>query len=464
MSNASLSYYYTDLGGVVELGRDEVDGPVRGLYHVDSTRCIMNGDVETPLTYSPLIYGSGAAHEQDWAKADYIRMASMISTSEALNGLGYCAVSRCLELAKIMVAIYEHDREQLGAKAPKGLLMLNGITETQWDDSMEARAARLKGGDYEYFDAVQVLAGQGAENISAELIALSQLPANFNMQEFTSMLMYGYALCFGYDPSEFYPVQFGALGRGTEMEVQHEKATGKGGLNYILAIQEQLQRPDVLPASLKFEFDQRDEASEIEEAAAQEAWANLFKTVRETGIDIDGVGGVNRTEYRMLLADHNIIPKEWTEVEEDIEVTDEDASQSGLGKPAIGEEAEPTPVTPLLEMPSAIVQSKQRRILRDKLLSQPHIWRAIQRFPHEDIIKYRWKSGLAQVETCWEEAVSLLDRISFGSVDRKSKDNYYESNSVTISKDDVDLALAEAEEIDENLSAIMKAQAFEVKL
>ena len=445
ISSASLSYYYTDMGSVVELGRDEEAGPLRGLYHVDSTRCIMNGGTEKPLTYIPYNLGAGktgeGSKEQDWAVPDYLRMVSMLNTSETMNGIGFCAVSRCLELAKIMVAVYEHDREQLGARAPKGLLLLNGYSEQQWDDAMEARKGKLDGLDYEYFNAVAVLANQGGEPGKAELIALSQLPADFNLQEWTSMLMYGYALCFGYDPSEFYPVQFGSLGRGTEMEVQHEKATGKGGLNFIFALQEQLQRPDVLPASLMYEFDQRDEQSEVEEAHAQGAWVEVFNQLREAGIQYDNEGGISRQEYRMLLADHNIIPKEWTDVEEDVEATDEEGVPSGEGKPVDGMEAAPVPIQ--VSNPATLA-GRQRRILRDKLLSMPHIWRTIERFPDEDIVKYRWKNGIPTVETVWEYARTLREPMMFPSAGRAKDTLLYKSKDVTISQNDADIAIEES--------------------
>lgn len=271
------------------------------------------------------------------------------------------------------------------------------------------------------------------------------------------MLMYGYALCFGYDPSEFYPVQFGSLGRGTEMEIQHEKATGKGGLNFILALQEQLQRPDILPASLKFEFDQRDEQAEIDEANAQRAWAEVYKMIRETGLQYDGQGGISRDEYRMMLADQNILPKEWTEVEEDVEATDEESVSSGDGKPADESASQPAAPVPL-PVAAAKLQARQRRMTRDRLLAQPFIWRLLDRFPKDDIVGYHWRGGYATIRTIWEQADTLLERVTFPVVQRRQADLLYESKAVTISTDDVNLALEEAKQIDQILLDLLLAQ------
>lgn len=46
---ASQSFYYTDIGGIIELGRDGQSGPLRKLYHVDPTRCVLTNDSELPL-------------------------------------------------------------------------------------------------------------------------------------------------------------------------------------------------------------------------------------------------------------------------------------------------------------------------------------------------------------------------------------------------------------------------------
>ena len=232
----ALSYYVTDLGRIDEIGRDGKEGPMRALYNVDSARCKLTGNIDTPLTYKPKAGG-----EQEWTPYDYFRVTSMESAREGFHGLGYCALSRAIEFVKLMVAVYEHDQEKLGARASKGLVLLHNIGQEQWKEAMEVRDAKLDSEYMKYFGAVAVLASTGKDEINAKLVALSQLPDAFDKQVFVNLTMYGYALCFGYDPSEFWPVQFGALGRGTETEVQHMKATGKGQMDHILGYQEKLQ-------------------------------------------------------------------------------------------------------------------------------------------------------------------------------------------------------------------------------
>lgn len=412
-ASAALAFYTADLGAVIELGREGQDGPLRGLYHVDPTLCRLTGRMDAPLEYK--------STKEPWREADYIRLASMPDIREKMRGLGYCFVSRAFELAAIMVAIYRHDQEQLGARAPRGLLLLQGISEGQWDNAMRSRETKLDAAGIQYYNAVAVLASNLP--VDAKLIALSQLPANFDLQQFTSLLMYGYALCAGYDPSEFYPVQFGSLGRGTEMEVQHQKATGKGGLNFVLTLQEQLQRPDVLPDTLAFEYEQRDDQGEIAAAGVQKAWVDTYRAIREAGIAQDG-GVISREEMRSLLAEKGIIPREWTEIEEDVEATDTEAAERGRAKGRRGAE--------------------EKRRLRDRLLAMPVVWRAIEAFPEEPIFRYAWPAGKA--ESLWPQAKTLLAPVQVRAFPLRTRADdtvLFEDGEVVITEGDVTKAIEE---------------------
>ena len=147
----SLGYYTADLGTVSEVGRDGRNGPLRALWHVDPARCRLTGDTRTPLIYYP-----AGATAQQWRPHDFYRVVSLPSTNEQFRGLGFCAVSRCLELAKTMIAVLAHDQEQLGARAPKGLLLLHNISESQWNNAMAARQETLDKLERAYFGGVAV--------------------------------------------------------------------------------------------------------------------------------------------------------------------------------------------------------------------------------------------------------------------------------------------------------------------
>jgi len=355
MSKASEAFYTSDMGALTEVGRDMPGGPARAIYHVDSQRCKLTGDRNGPLEYYP-----AGGDMQTWAAGDYFRTTSMPATNEDFNGLGYCAVSRAWTLVQLMMAVYEHDLEKLGARAPKGLLLLQNISEQQWADAMKAREVDLSQRERDWFGGVAVLAQEGVDQVDAKLVALSQLPDGFNLEQFTQLLMYGIALCFAYDPIEFWPVAAGALGRGKETEIQHMKATGKGGLDFVLSFQDRLQRE--LPPTLLFEFEQRDVSGEMKDAEVAKAWADVFAVYASSGI-------LDREEVRRLMVDQGIIPGDWTEAEESAQI------DSG------GEQ-------------------------RSQLLAQDAIWRCAFTQPTEPIVRRHFPTG--RVEYLFGNGLELV--------------------------------------------------------
>lgn len=396
-SSQALSFYATDMGLIAETGREGRAGPLRGLFHTDSARCRLTGRSETPLEYYPTVSipGERGLAKQDWPEDGYFRVASMPHDDEKYHGLGYCAISRCLELAKLMVAVFRKDQELLGARMPEGLLLLQGIQQTQWDQAMSDREAKLTAKERQYFGGVFVLATAGIDEIDAKLIALRQLPENFTLDTFTDMLMYAYALTFGYSPREFWPVSSGALGTATETETQDDNSTGKGESDLVLNYQEQLSNE--LPESILFEFDARDSKGDMEVVTILQAKAELVKSLSElTGGSGEMMeGGTDPTTGeampahrasagKLLSADQvwekavefGLIPEEWNRTD-DQQVTSTDVENDQL--------------------------ERSRHLVR----SNPHIMRAIERYPQEPVIRYHYQKGRAREYVLWESREAM---------------------------------------------------------
>jgi hypothetical protein len=302
----------------------------------------MSGDVEMPLEYFPLSGGT-----QHWRPQDYFRVVSLPQQQEDMLGVGYCALSRALEIVKIMYAIWQYDLEKLNATAPRGIMLLSGIDEGQWVEAMEARNERLRGLNRDHYGGVEVLSSYEA-NMDAKLVSLSQLPDGFDQEMMVNMSMYGIALAFGFDPREFWPVSGGTLGTGRETQVQAEKATTKGGGDFRLSYQEKFQNE--LPDTLHFEFEERDDQGELLVAEVNQAkadWISTMAAMRETA------GGVFTNDQIIELSvEHGLVPDDWTIVEEDVSATDE------------------TDV--------------------DRALYNSRVRRACERYPSEPIVRYSW--------------------------------------------------------------------------
>lgn len=350
MSVSSQSYYQSDLGCVVEVGRSEENGPLAGLFSVDPTKCYLTGMPDTPLRYTNALKG-----QDYWEPNDYFRVASFPNPNENMNGLGYCAISRCIELAKLLVSVYEHDREKLGSRAPKGILVINGgMTLDQWLASLEEAQYERSELEREFYTGVQTLLGGDGQDITVNLTSLSGLPENFDQRQFVDMIIYGYALAFGYDPREFWPVNSGSLGSATETESQHRRASSKGGLDFALGYQEKIQ--EELPPTVDFEFEQRDVAGDIAEAEWEKAKLSVIKDMYDDSNQKEG-SLINREEGRRLLVEAELIPEDFTPGDETQQIQDTDDAGS------------------------------------EELLERARVQRAMKVFPNEDIVIYNSNSG-----------------------------------------------------------------------
>jgi hypothetical protein len=366
----SLSYYTANIGAITELGFDTAGGagPLRAIWHADPARCELTGKKDTPLRYYP---PTGAP--QDWRQDWYMRAVSMESTDEAMLGLGRCATDLALDLATIMVAIWNHDKEMLFARLQKGILLMNEITETQWNDAMVAQSEQLTAKEREFFGGLSIFFGAPGANMDAKLVALSQLWEGFTLGEWVSTLMSGYALIMGYDASEYWPIAYGAFSHGTETEVQAIKATGKGGLDFVLAYQDNFQRE--LPETLLFEFEQRNEQGDVMEAQVADSWGRAINSMAAPS----GPGMAETLtvgEKRQLLAQHGLIPDEWTAEEEEETASDTDEA------PEVPEERGRIPISYEIFRPGS---------------PESCVMRASRAFPGETIVRYHWPSGTEQV-------------------------------------------------------------------
>lgn len=406
LASASEAFWTTDMGSVIELGKDFKDGPITALFNVDPTKCQLTGNSDYPLKYYP-----GREKMQKWRTQDFFRVVSSPALQEEFNGLGRCAVSRAVQLAQLMVALFRHEEEMLLSRAPRGLLTISGIKRDQWNAAMEAREAEMDNNNIKYFGAVAVLAS-ASSTVEAKLVALSQLPQNFDMKIWMDMLLYGYALCFGYDASEFWPVQYGALGRGNETQIQHEKATGKGRLDFVLGFQEQLD--DFLPDSIDFEFDQRDEQGDLIHASVHRAWAEVYEILyRKTEL-------ISYDEGRILLAKAGLIDPKWTK-SKSIESTDsvevspsDDSSNDGQGfEPPEGDDGEGT--NKVAASPTANVRPTFNipalDLLKEELKEKDFLKRATEKYPNDEIVLYSFPEN--SYVTLWDEGLDVFRRKTF---------------------------------------------------
>lgn len=432
----ALGFRTCDVGAIAEIGREGRNGPMRMLWSVDPTRSQVTGKQPGSLRYTPV-----KGKDQYWTDADYMRMVSMPSIREEMYDVGYCGVSRAIELTKVAIGILKYDQEKLRAAAPEGLLLVRGITQDQWDFAMSDRKAKMTQAEREYFGSVFVFAS--VNEIAANLLTLAQVPEGFDRRTFTEMLMYSYALVMGYSPDEFWPVSFGALGRGEEAGIQHRKSTAKGGQDYTKLFQESFQRE--LPDTLLYEFDERDVTGEIEDAQLRQAqvkWVKDLYAAPSQGQD----GLITKEQGQIILAELGVISSDWTEHEEDVTADDE--------QPIAGDKN--------------TIETEARSYKRRQLLKAEQVQRAAWQFPTEPIVQAHW-TGPGQrvtIETVCRRGEELLPKGIFSfPVKRQADDNVlYDEGEVVITKEDVEKALIEGQKrTGDEFYNLLTAKAWEEK-
>lgn len=426
---AALSFYTSDLGAITEIGRDGIDGPARAFYNVDPTKCMLTSSATTPLSYTPT-HGK----EQLWQSADYFRTTPMPTIKEEFNGLGFCGLSRVWGMVQLLMAVYDHDMEKLGARAPKGLLLLQNIGEQQWEDAMKAREANLSKMERDYYGGVAILAQEGVDQIDAKLVALSQLPDGYDIRTITELIMVGIALGFGYDPIEFWPINQGALGRGRESEIQHQKATGKGGIEFVRTFQDRLQGE--LPPTLLFEFEQRDVSGELSDAQVQKAWADVFAVLYDKGAGI-----LTADEVRQLMVKQGIIPAEWTTAEEQAQTDSTGEQRSWLNTEAVWRSVFTNPRDPIVRYSSKTNRTEQLAPSGYWLIGQ-HRGHPVARSVYDDMPVAEFRDVFSH--RAFPVLTMRADDSALRQAQRSSTETLYDDDDITITTADVARAIDNA--------------------
>lgn len=381
--------------------------PFGGLYHIDTTHCLLTSDPYAPLEIQP---NSGGT--QRWLNAEFFRFASQPTGRYGWNRIGFCALSRAITLLQIMVAIHRHDKEQLNAAAPAGFLALKGISQTQWDNAMAARREDRANASLLYMRDLMVLANANAD-VSATLISLSQLPTNFKLSEWMEVYMQGCSLAFGFDVREFYTIRGGSLGVNGEAIVQDEKTTAKGESDFTLEHAEQIQK--LLPPGIEFAYDERNTSGDLQYINAQKAYSEMILGIYREGKDsADPI--LNAEQVRKALVMQKILT-------DDILNTESDSS----------------------------VATDTENAEKERARANPMIRRAAEDAPDEPIVK-RHSDGREFV--LWRSGAEMLAPRYYTGVNRAT---VYKEGDIVITTEDIAAVKEEAKRIDPKLALLLSA-------
>lgn len=301
-------YLVCDQGGFAELGRQGPSGPVLALYNLDSAACALSGRPSFPVVYYPrLATGKLSGKAIPLKPEDFSRIVDLPSTNEAYNGLGYCAVSRALKVAKVLLALYNYEDERLSDMPIPGVAAITGMTMPEVQAAFKLYEAKRQSKEQVTFKGVLWLASQTnpLNQIGVNLTSFASLPENFNKRETIELYVYTLALDFGTDVREFWPASQGPLGSGKEAEVQAQKAKGKGFGRMIASVERNLNW-DVLPEGLEFAFDLKDSEDDLLRETLREKVVSNVRKLWEPTMSGDGI--ITTEEARRWLVELEMAP------------------------------------------------------------------------------------------------------------------------------------------------------------
>lgn len=299
-----------DKGSFAELGRQgSENGPVRGVYNLDSVRMHPTGQPDKPWKYV-----TTDGRHYPLKPADFVRLTSMPCPDETKRGWGFSAVSRALRDAKLLDSIIDYEEDRFKNLPPEGVVAVTGLTrgevETAWNLYKAARESKEQ---YTYpgllwFVANRIPIGQQQQEINVKLTPFSTLPEYFDKQVAVELFVKTLALCFGVDVGEFWQTARPTQKIKGEATIQAQKAKGKG-FGEIITLLERMFNYHILPRGVKLAFDAQDDEDDYLAAQINDL---KIKNVKElySEQNIAAVPMVTREEARYLLVREGILP-EW---------------------------------------------------------------------------------------------------------------------------------------------------------
>ena len=300
-TKATWDYLTQDQGGWIERIRKGEQGAALGFAHLDNAQMYLTGDPSYPAEYRTSFVAEGEkAGRQQLHRSQFIRLVDAPSPRESLLGVGFCAVSRAMTTARVLMDITPYEREKLSDLPPAGLLLLNNLSEKQWGDLQQKYDTRQEQRGNEIWRQVMVAFGlDPSVPIGAELFQFSNLPEAFDKRTQTEIAIYSFALAFRIDPREIWPVSSGTLGTATEAEVMHLKARAKGAGLVLTQIERALNDGMSLPPSLVFKFDYQDTEEDAQSVEIAQGKADFIRRLWEPSSL--GTGIIGTEEARAWL-------------------------------------------------------------------------------------------------------------------------------------------------------------------
>lgn len=314
---------------LIGAGRPEgrLVGPVKGVAHLDSSRCWRTFDPTYPVIYVDPVDGS--YHRLHYTRV--IRMSQMTQPHELARGIGFCAVSRVLGAVQTMKAIQTYKREKVTG-SHSGIGYGNGFRNNQFREAIQAAEYESQAEGFTMWKKIPfILNPDSNAEITLQVLSLASLPDGWDEEKDTTLYVYSLALGFGVDVREFWPATSSGATKA-DASLQHLKARGKGLAELIRTIEHAVKKVFPADGSVTMEFDYTDDEEDI-------AVAQLHRHEVDTYAELVNMKAITPEEARKMsiskgILDTRIVPEEYPEeLRQERERQEELDERLGQGNP-----------------------------------------------------------------------------------------------------------------------------------
>lgn len=280
-----LDYLTCDYGAYWEIiggGKPdrELKGRVTGIAHLDSLRCIPTGNLEFPVVYWSR--RSGKLHRLHHTRVQ--RMVDMPDGDEMRMGPGLCSLSRAVAMIQQQIPMMKYVAGQMSDIPASGVMFLEGLTATQYTTAMNQYKLER---EHKGYKGPAVISGTtAAQKVNGVHVPFAVAPEGFDYATYIDIAVNAFAAAFGIDRQDLWPLQGRMAGTATQSEVMAAKAMGMA-YGDLLSKVKRVINTRVLPPSMEFDFEYRDEEKDKQVAERTTILLNNANNLRALGVADD---------------------------------------------------------------------------------------------------------------------------------------------------------------------------------
>jgi len=267
-------YFGTDNGGHMEVvaegnKSEPVVGIPYGLRHLDSLHVSRMSD---PI--HPIRYYSNDGEQINFHHSRVISFAQMRSARRQMNGVGFCAISRTIEIAEKYRDYLNYTRGKMGGRAFKRMIVAKNMAGKELMKAIAASIAMQQEIGGLETETIAI----GGMDLEANVLDL----ANFEQlseQETTFVTMALMALGWGLEFNEVFPI----VGSKASEEIALQRSRGRLPALFVSKF-ERLASAKLVPAYLRVEIDYVDDYLDQQREIIADIRARNLQRLVEAGV------------------------------------------------------------------------------------------------------------------------------------------------------------------------------------